>query len=191
MEIIVFKTDTDIIRIISPTSDKQVKVVDKDIPAVVEPQRLQPEETINGVLIPARLIPAKVVKPAIYEFHMVTVKGIDLAMQAIPTGAEHKIVDSSEIPKDYSEFKGFEGLQSALNYDLTLDIPRAKEIKKAKLRYEREPLFIANDLKIRDANIDKDTTALMEAITERDRLRDITLLVDPCKTISAIKKITV
>ena len=109
---------------------------------------------------------------------------IDEAMKDIPKGVEYKIIDESELPQDRT-------FRNAWNYDLKEDIPKAKEIWKEKLRRDREPLFIANDLKIRDANIDKDTTILIEAIAERDRLRDITLLVDKAKTISAIKKVSV
>lgn len=97
--------------------------------------------------------------------------------------AEYKIVEEHEIGGLDRAFR------NAWNYDMKIDIPKAKEIWKEKLRRDREPLFIANDLKIRDANIDKDTSALMTAIAERDRLRNITLLVDSCKTISAIKKV--
>ena len=105
-------------------------------------------------------------------------------MKDIPKGAEYKIVSETDLPKDRV-------FRNAWNYDLKEDILKAKEIWKTKLRADRKPLFEANDLKIRDANIDKDTIALTEAIVERDRLRDITDLVDNCKTISAIKKIKV
>ena len=59
------------------------------------------------------------------------------------------------------------------------------------LRTDREPLFVANDLVLRDANIENDSVKLSAGIAERDRLRDITKLIDPCKTISEIKAITV
>jgi len=98
---------------------------------------------------------------------------------------EYKIVEEHEIGGLDRTFR------NAWTYDMKIDIPKAKEIWKEKLRLDRDPLFEANDLKIRDANIEGDMSALSVAVAERDRLRDITLLVDNCKTISAIKKVTV
>lgn len=112
-----------------------------------------------------------------------------IADSNIPENAERKIIDESDMPKDYSEFKGFEGLQSALNYDLTLDVGRAKEIKKAKLRYDRKPLLEAQDIAFMKAFENGNDTA--DIATEKQRLRDVPQLVDSCKTISAIKKISV
>ncbi len=115
---------------------------------------------------------------------IVIMSAMDCALRSVPKNAEYKIIDESELPQDRI-------FRNAWNYDLKEDISKSKEIWKDKLRRDREPLFIANDLKIRDANIDKDTTVLIEAIAERDRLRDIPQLVDSCKTIAAIKKVSV
>jgi len=109
----------------------------------------------------------------------------------IPEGSEFKIIDESEMPKDYSEFKGFEGLQSALNYDMTLDVERAKEIKKAKLRHERVPKFADLDKEYMLADETQDDVKKADVIASKQRLRDITKLVDSAKTISAIKKVVV
>lgn len=173
MKKIVYITGTGI-AVITPSKDYQVKIVDRDIPAVVEPAKV-----VDG-----KLIPARVIKPAIYEFHMETRSGFDRAMKDIPEGAEYKIVEDTELPKDRV-------FRNAWNYDLKEDIPKSKEIWKDKLRVDREPLFFANDLKIRDANIEGNVSELSDAIKERDRLRDITLLVDDCKSILAIKKVSV
>ena len=110
--------------------------------------------------------------------------GLDLAMKDIPKGAEYKIVDHTELPQDRI-------FRNAWNYDLKEDIPKAKEIWKEKLRIDRKPLFDANDIRFRDAYIINDTVELDASIAERDRLRDITNLVDSCKTIAAIKKVSV
>ena len=109
---------------------------------------------------------------------------IDEAMKDIPKGAEYKIIDDSELPKDRI-------FRNAWNYDLKEDIPKSKEIWKEKLRADRKPLFDANDIRFRDAYVINDIVELDASIVERDRLRDITLLVNTCKTISAIKKVTV
>lgn len=104
------------------------------------------------------------------------------AMKDIPEGVEYKIIDEKELPKD-REFR------NAWTYDLKEDIPKSKEIWKQKLRMERQPLFQANDLMLRDAMLEDDSAKQATAIKERDRLRDITKKVDSAKTISAIKKI--
>jgi hypothetical protein len=97
---------------------------------------------------------------------------------------DYKIVDESEIPTDRT-FRG------AWDYDLKEDIPKAKEIWKDKLRVDREPLFIENDLLLRDASLENDQSKLNNGIAERDRLRDITLLVDTANTIDEIKAVSV
>jgi len=97
---------------------------------------------------------------------------------------EHKIIDESEMPApaDYEYFKG------AVQYDMSIDIPKAREIKKNKLRIDRAPLLAALDVdSMRAIENATDTTAI---ITEKNRLRDITLLVDAAKTINEIKAIT-
>lgn len=171
MEKIIVRTDTGI-AVITPSSDYQEKIVDRDIKAVVELAKV-----VDG-----ELVPAKVVKKAIYEFHMETRSGFDRAMKDIPSGAEYKIIDESELPKERT-------FRNAWNYDLKEDIPKAKEIWKDKLRVDRKPLLEAEDVKFMQAleNGD-DTTAIA---TEKQRLRDVTNLVNTCKTILAIKKVTV
>lgn len=117
---------------------------------------------------------------------------IEDCMKDIPEGAEYKIINESEIPKDYPEFKGFMGLQTALNYDLTLNVARAKEIKKAKLRINREVFFKDLDNEKRDADIlaaQGDTSALLTWAEKRKVLQDITKLVDSKKTIEEIKSV--
>ena len=125
MEKIVYKQGTGI-SVITPTKDYQEKIVDRDIKAIVEP-----EKVVDG-----KLIPPRVITPAIYEFHMVTKSGLERAMKDIPPGAEYKIIDESDLPKDRQ-------LRNAWNYDLKEDLEKSKEIWKEKLRIEREPLLKA------------------------------------------------
>ena len=173
MEKIIYKTETGI-AVITPSKDYQEKVVDRDIKAVIEPAKV-----VDG-----KLVPAKVIKPAIYEYHTVTKSGFDRALKDIPEGAEYKVIEDTELPKDRV-------FRNAWDFDLKEDIPKSKEIWKEKLRRDREPLFVENDLKIRDANIEGDVSGLSVAIKERDRLRDITGLVDKATSITAIKKVKV
>lgn len=107
-----------------------------------------------------------------------------IAQKDVPEGCEYKIVNESEIPTDRT-FRG------AWDYGLKEDIPKSKEIWKNKLRSDREPLFTVNDIVLRDASIDNDTEKLNAGKIERDRLRDITKLVDNANTIDEIKAVTV
>ena len=173
MEKIVYKNETGI-AVITPTANYQVKVVDQIIDAVIEPQRI-----VDG-----EIIPAKVITPYKEISHMENKSGLDLAMKDIPKGAEYKIVDESELPTDRI-------FRNAWNYDLKEDIPKSKEIWKEKLRRDRIPAFEQNDIFLRDSWIENNSVAIEAGVKIRDRLRDITNLVDSCKTISAIKKVSV
>jgi len=54
------------------------------------------------------------------------------------------------------------------------DMPKCREIHRAKLRELRRPLFVENDLAIRDAQIDGDAVKLAAAVARRNALRDVT-----------------
>jgi len=104
-----------------------------------------------------------------------------VAEKDVLDGAEYKIIEDTELPKDRV-------FRNAWNYDLKEDIPKSKEIWKDKLRADRKPLLAALDVDSMRAIEDaKDTVAI---IAEKNRLRDITLLVDAAKTIDEIKAIT-
>jgi len=107
---------------------------------------------------------------------------VDEAMKDIPSGAEYKIVEDTELPKDRI-------FRNAWNYDLKEDIPKSKEIWKDKLRADRKPLLEAQDVAFMQALENGISTTDIK--TEKTRLRDITKLVDLCKTISAIKEIAI
>lgn len=71
----------------------------------------------------------------------------------------------------------------AINFD------KAKEITKNRLRQERAPLLVAQDiLYMRATEQGADTTSI---IAEKQRLRDITKLVDQAKTLDELKIIEV
>ncbi len=172
MEKIVYRNG-DGIAVITPSSDYQVKIVDRDIKAVVEPAKV-----VDG-----KLVPARVVTPAIYECHYEKRSALERAMKDIPKGAEYKIVETHEIGGLDRAFR------NAWTYDMKIDIPKAKEIWKDKLRADRKPLLEAQDIAFMQAlENGNDTVAIA---TEKQRLRDVPQLVDACKTITAIKKVTI
>lgn len=72
---------------------------------------------------------------------------------------------------------------------ITINLDKAKEITKARLRIEREPLLQAQDVLFqRTLETGADTTAI---VAEKQRLRDITKLVDACATTDELRNLRV
>ena len=68
---------------------------------------------------------------------------------------------------------------------ITINMNKAKEITKERLRVERKPLLEVQDIKFMQAQeTGNDTTAI---VTEKKRLRDITKNVDSCTTTDELK----
>ena len=71
---------------------------------------------------------------------------------------------------------------------ITVNINKAKEITKDRLRAERKPLLEAQDvLYMRAQEAGEDTTAI---VAEKQRLRDITNQVDSMTTVEELKGAT-
>ena len=72
---------------------------------------------------------------------------------------------------------------------VTIDLTRAKAIKKESLRQQRKPLLEAQDvLYMRAQEAGSDTTAI---VAEKQRLRDITTLVDTATSVEDLKAISI
>ena len=70
---------------------------------------------------------------------------------------------------------------------ITINLDKAKDITKERLRQERKPLLEAEDIKFMQAQESgADTTAI---VAEKQRLRDITNAVDSCTTTNELKAI--
>jgi len=68
---------------------------------------------------------------------------------------------------------------------IIIDIDKAKDITKNRLRQEREPLLLAQDIAFQRAlETGADTSAI---VAEKQRLRDITTLVDTANTVEELK----
>jgi len=68
---------------------------------------------------------------------------------------------------------------------IIVDINKAKDITKDRLRAERKPLLEAQDVLFQRAlESSADTTAI---VAEKQRLRDITTLVDTANTVEELK----
>ena len=68
---------------------------------------------------------------------------------------------------------------------ITINLDKAKDITKERLRQERKPLLEAQDILFMQAQESgSDTTAI---VAEKQRLRDITNQVDSCTTTDELK----
>ena len=72
---------------------------------------------------------------------------------------------------------------------ITINFNKAKELTKERLRQERKPLLETQDILFqRSLENNSDTSAI---ILEKQRLRDITNLVDDVTTLEQLKELTV
>ena len=71
---------------------------------------------------------------------------------------------------------------------ITINMNKAKDITKERLREERKPLFEEQDILFMKAQESSaDTTAI---VAEKNRLRDITKSVDSCTTTDELKALS-
>ena len=72
---------------------------------------------------------------------------------------------------------------------ITINFDKAKQITKERLRQERKPLLEQQDILFqRSLENNADTSSI---VTEKQRLRDITNLVDNATTLEELKQLTV
>ena len=72
---------------------------------------------------------------------------------------------------------------------VTIDLDKAKDIKKQSLRQQRQPLLEEQDvLYMRKMESGENTT---EVVVEKQRLRDITKLVDEATSVAELKAISI
>ena len=72
---------------------------------------------------------------------------------------------------------------------IVINFDKAKQITKERLRQERKPLLEQQDILFqRSLENNSDTSAI---IVEKQRLRDITNLVDDASTLEQLKQLTV
>lgn len=108
------------------------------------------------------------------------------AVKIKDTPSNSIIVDSSDLPQaDNDFFNAWELVDGVVNVNLD----KAKEVTKRRLRTEREPLLAAQDVAFQRAlELGADTSAI---VAEKNRLRDITLLADSCTTTSELRALKV
>lgn len=98
---------------------------------------------------------------------------------------EHSIiVDMNSLPNADNDFFDAWELQDGV---VSVNLSKAKEITKDRLRMEREPLLVAQDVAFQRAlETGADTTAI---VAEKQRLRDITKLADSCTTTDELRNL--
>ena len=99
----------------------------------------------------------------------------------VPAGRGARIVDQNSLPRDNDFYDAWEMDDSSV----TVNLAKAKELTKNRLRQERTPLLAAQDVAFQRAlETGADTTAI---VAEKQRLRDITLLADSATTLDELR----
>ena len=98
----------------------------------------------------------------------------------VPPGTTYEVVEDATIPVD-REFR------NAWKHDLTVDIQKAQEITKNRLRSERQPVLEKLDVEVMK-NI-TDPVKLAEIEAQKQFLRDITKVVDTLTTVEELKAV--
>jgi hypothetical protein len=109
---------------------------------------------------------------------------IDAVMtKDVPADKGARIVNLTDLPRDNDFYDAWEMNSKTI----TVNIDKAKEITKKRLRAEREPLLAAQDVAFQRAlESGASTTAI---VAEKQRLRDITGLVDAVTTLEGLRAI--
>jgi hypothetical protein len=100
----------------------------------------------------------------------------------VPKGRGARIVNYTDLPIAYNDF------YDAWEMDATtvsVNLAKAKELTKARLRAERAPLLAAQDVAFQRAQESgADTSAI---VAEKQRLRDVTTLADSATTLEELR----
>lgn len=103
----------------------------------------------------------------------------------VPKGKGARIVDQAALPNQDNDF--FDAWEMDAQ-SVSVNLDKAKELTKRRLRAEREPLLAAQDVAFQRAlETGADTTAI---VAEKARLRDITSLTDGCTTTAELRALT-
>lgn len=104
----------------------------------------------------------------------------------IPAGVDSFIVAASSLPEANNDF--FNAWEQAKGV-VTVNLEKAKEITKNRLRTERAPLLAAQDVAFQRAiETGADTSAI---VTEKQRLRNITNLTNECGSTAELRSLKV
>lgn len=106
----------------------------------------------------------------------------DCAAKDVPANTPYTVVDADDIPNDRT-------FRNAWKSDLTVDFIKAQALTKDRLRADRKPLMEAQDVLFQRAlETGQNATSIVK---EKQRLRDVTKLVDVATTLDQLKGVTV
>ena len=109
----------------------------------------------------------------------------DVISASMPSNRGCYIMNKSDIPESVIDGLFFQSWTYSEDSGFSTDIPKAKEITKQKLRVDREPLLVNQDILFQRAlETGADTT---DIVAEKQRLRDITNDVDTMTTRDQLK----
>jgi hypothetical protein len=108
------------------------------------------------------------------------------AVKAKDTPSTSIIVQESELPQADNDFFNAWELADGV---VTVNLDKAKEITKARLRDDRAPLLAAQDVLFQRAQETGGDTAAI--VAEKQRLRDVTGLVDGCTSTAELRALEV
>lgn len=107
------------------------------------------------------------------------------AVKAKDTPESSIIVDASSLPTADNDFFNAWELSGET---VSVNINKAKVITKDRLRAERAPLLVAQDIAFQRAlESGSDTAAI---VAEKQRLRDITAQADNCTTLDELRRLS-
>jgi hypothetical protein len=102
----------------------------------------------------------------------------------VPAGRGARIVNIVDLPNQHNDFYDAWEMDAT---SVTVNLAKAKELTKKRLRAEREPLLAAQDVLFQRAlESSADTTAI---VAEKQRLRDITSLADTATTLEELRSL--
>ncbi len=102
----------------------------------------------------------------------------------VPKGRGARIVNVADLPNQYNDFYDAWEMDAT---SVTVNLAKAKEITKKRLRAERTPLLAAQDVAFQRAlETGADTTAI---VAEKQRLRDITDLAGSATTLEELRSL--
>jgi len=104
------------------------------------------------------------------------------AVKAKDTPEHSIIVDRAVLPETDNDFLNAWELSGTT---VSVNLTKAKVMTKTRLRLEREPLLLAQDVLFQRAlEANADTSAI---VAEKQRLRDVTNLADACTTTAELR----
>jgi hypothetical protein len=115
---------------------------------------------------------------------------LETVLADLPKNRPMIAVEDDQLPQSNDILEFFDAITvNFSNSTIGFNLDIAKELTKTRLRKERVTLFQSVDIAIRDAMIERDDEKLSQAIVERNRLRDITKLVDSATDLDALRAI--